>query len=608
MLITEVQPNPPSGPDAEEWVELQNLGPATVAIGGWEINDFSGANEVNTRWGFPATASIAPGQVIIVARDGAAFRTAFQLEPTYEMALMTSDDPAIENMVPRAIGGATTQTMLLANTGDALVVRDENGMFVTGVEWGGTDRAVIPGVPFSTPPGAGSSLQRIANNGSSATDFIVRMIISPYQGFTETGAPLISNVESDPRHAVFGSPYEVTATVVDTDGVQEVAIYLNTATSSRGPAALDEYIPITMDRGAAGTATAATYTFEAEVGNLGPGLGFNEPATFHERYIRFFIEATDTVRSSTRSPAAATNTATNTAFLPSYVQNVLPRDPSPIAEVREQNAMGEPIWRGHSARVQGVALIPPNVMQPGRTNFSIQDSSGRAISYFNGGEPAFDFEPGQIVQITGSIDQFLGQTQIAGTSSVVVLNQTGPVTATTLTIADLLRDGEDYESELVTIEDVDFVTPRATWPDDDMNLGSWNVDVTDGTGEVTLRVTPATDLFGRMAPQFGFSVTGVLSQRNADWQIFPRSASDIVANAPPPDAGVIDPDSGTTNPDGSTVRPDASVGPRADAGTQVDPPDEDDGCGCSTRSTHQAPASAAVLALLGLALLLRRRK
>jgi HAD superfamily hydrolase (TIGR01662 family) len=109
-----------------------------------------------------------------------------------------------------------------------------------------------------------------------------------------------------------------------------------------------------------------------------------------------------------------------------------------------------------------------------------------------------------------------------------ITGERAPVPTTTVTVGQLLAAGNDLESRLVTITDVDFAMPRATWPDDAAQGGTWNVRVTDGTGEVTLRVTPgAVGVFGAAAPQYGFQVTGVVGEFDGTWQLFPRSADDV---------------------------------------------------------------------------------
>src|SRR5262252_7050267 len=77
VLITEVQSNPISGMDLEEWVEIHNTGTASVALDGWTLNDYVGAadpaNESDTRWTFPVGSMIDAGEVIVVARQALQF-------------------------------------------------------------------------------------------------------------------------------------------------------------------------------------------------------------------------------------------------------------------------------------------------------------------------------------------------------------------------------------------------------------------------------------------------------------------------------------------------------------------------------------------------------
>ncbi|MCC7383688.1 MAG: lamin tail domain-containing protein [Deltaproteobacteria bacterium] len=603
VLITEVQPNPAGAGtgDEEEWIELENVGTTSVSLGGWTLNDYTGQDpggEATTRWTFAATASVAAGQVIVVARQATAFRTLFGRAPSYELAF-GADDAAVPNLTPA--GGTSAISLVNGATGDGVLLRDAAAAIVSGVEWGTVDRSVA-GQPFTSAPGAGEALYRVNVTGSSSADFRITSNPTPFVGFRAAGPPIIAGTTARPRHAIFGGSYSVTSSVSDRDGLSLVQIYLATATSSSGAAAAN-YTPIDM------TITGSTARFSAPVENLGAGLGFNDPTDFHSRYIRYYLYAEDAQGAGVTDPVGAVEDTTNAAYLPSYVQNVLPAAPTSIAAAREQRADGRPRWEDHSVRVQGVALVSPEIINPGRTQFALQDDSGRAISYFNGAPPAMSFDPGSRLEVVGLIDQFNGLTQIAGTSSVTILPGSGAVPTTTLTIAQILADPEAVESELVRIDDVDFETARAMWPNDAQAPASWNVTVSDGTGTITLRVTSATDIFGQAAPQFGFDVQGVLveftNNNGTTWEVFPRGSEDIFAHAAPPmDAGVAD---GAPVGDGGS-RVDGGVNPRVDAGGSGNPPPEDGGCGCSTASPASPLASLALFALLGLCLALRRRR
>lgn len=151
VLITEVQYDPTSTGDIGEWVEIHNTGTSPASIEGWSLNDYTGtapAGEQPTRWTFPAGATLAAGQVIVVTRSQAGYATntpanLYVTPASFECA-DGSDDPNIPNLT--AAGG--TAQMALANgaTGDAIVLRDQVGTLVSAAEYGTVDRTV-PGIP-----------------------------------------------------------------------------------------------------------------------------------------------------------------------------------------------------------------------------------------------------------------------------------------------------------------------------------------------------------------------------------------------------------------------------------------------------------------------------
>jgi MYXO-CTERM domain-containing protein len=259
--------------------------------------------------------------------------------------------------------------------------------------------------------------------------------------------------------------------------------------------------------------------------------------------------------------------------------------------------------------VQGIALIENGVMDPARTLFSIQDQSGAAIPYFSTSTVAPDFAVGDELVVTGALGTFLGSTQLID-GQIEVTGNTGTVPESTLTLEQIIADGEQYEAELVKIDDVDFVDARTTWPNDPSDLGSWNVPITDGTNEIVVRVTPgAVGVFGQAAPQYGFDIRGVLNERDGTWQLFPREAGDISAHPmpPAPDGGMTGMDAAPGDSGTDTgVRPDSGVGGNPDTGTGGTNPD-DEGCKCGA-TRHGSSSSAFGLILLALCAFIRRRK
>ncbi|NDH78271.1 MAG: T9SS C-terminal target domain-containing protein, partial [Flavobacteriia bacterium] len=88
---------------------------------------------------------------------------------------------------------------------------------------------------------------------------------------------------------------------------------------------------------------------------------------------------------------------------------------------------------------------------------------------------------------------------------------------------------ESTESELITLVGFDLVDPTQ-WPS---TGSSANVDITNGTDTLTMRIDSDTDIDGSPAPAGTFDVTGVGSQYDNSspytegYQLFPRMLTDI---------------------------------------------------------------------------------
>lgn len=652
VLITEVQPNP-TGSDNAEWIELHNTGAAAVDISLWTIAD-SGANA--RFYQFPQGSVLAADQVVIVTRQATAWialalaSTYPVLAPDFELAFQV-DDPLITNLV--AVSG--TQDLALAQAGDAVFLRDSVGMLIDSMEYGPTDRPEVPGAPQTTIGAEGTSFVRVANTGSSLVDFTNSAVgaNTPGTGFVPAAnnPPAISNTVSVPRHVRVGDNITVTTLAVDTDPVT-ATLHQAVATSSTGPATA-QYGSAPM--GPTGNPGEFAVTFV-------PGA---VPVTFHDSYVRYYVEASDGTTSVT-NPSNATDAAANTAY---FQRNVMPAAASALSEVRAQNAAEIPLWRNHSATIEAVALTRGVAFVNNRTNFFVQQGSD-AIRVFATPLITETVQPGDLVRVVGMIDVFNGQRQIGEPElDVTIISSGNPIPESVHTIADILANGEALESQLVIIPNVTLVGQPANWP------ANGNATLDDGTGTVTVRVTSIVDLAGTAAPQGAFDMRGILGQFDASgiggYQILPRDTNDVLMGTPIPDAGVSSdatigqdtlappPDSGTTEEDSGTTDPDAGEteedsglietdagggddsgttemdAGRADSGSTggdsgvITPPDsgvptvdagvrpdaggtsggreEDEGCGCSTTET-QTQDYASLFALVFVAGLLVTRR
>lgn len=581
VLVTELYPNTGAGLTGAEFVEIHNTGAAAVDISGWGLFDFSGAG-TGRRYTFPASTSLAPGQVIIIARQATAYGTVATTN-TWPAAVANfefangADDPTVPNM-----GGTGGNAFALNDTDDAVVLESAPGVVVSGVEFGATDRAQLAGSPVAAP-NTGVSLGRIANTGSSGTDFAAFTTPNPGVGFTGpvSTPPAISLPTRAPANWAFGVTASFGATVTDPDGVGGVEFNVAIATSSAGTAA-GNYVALPA------TGTGDVYAASGTLNNLGTGLSFAEPTGFHDRYVRWFVYGLDNVADDATLPANAVTVANNTAF---FWENVLPANTVfSIADARAQGANERPLWEHHSVRVEGVALTTHQAFQTGTTNFFIASTTSvDAVRVFDDVLIAQTINPGDLVRVTGKIGVFRGVRQVGrdersgapavtGSELTVAVVGSAPVPVRTLTVAGLLAAAEANESQLVEIAGLTLVTGPGGEPIPTTFTGNSSAYASDGTGTVTIRIASNIDLVGQAAPSGTFTLRGIVSQfaptGTGGYQVQPRSAADVIGAPPPVDGGVNtdggDPDAAMADtgvpPTDSGVPPTDSGVPPADSG------------------------------------------
>lgn len=196
---------------------------------------------------------------------------------------------------------------------------------------------------------------------------------------------------------------------------------------------------------------------------------------------------------------------------------------SSIAEAVKTDADGVATQSGQQYVLEG-EVIGINYRSSGLQFFirSLDNSAG--ISIYNKNEN-FDYTvaEGDLVRVVGSVGQFRGLTQLyldhvekTGTDAV-----NDPVVVTEL--------NESTEANLVTLENVSIKDP-SKWK----GSGSYNVTVTDGTTDYSVRINSVIDdLKNTQAPTGIFNITGIGSQYDNDkpytegYQLMPRRKSDI---------------------------------------------------------------------------------
>jgi hypothetical protein len=158
-------------------------------------------------------------------------------------------------------------------------------------------------------------------------------------------------------------------------------------------------------------------------------------------------------------------------------------------------------------------------------SFFVTDGTD-GINIFNFNDQSGYSSPmmGDSLVMHGEIDQYRGLTELVVDSIYVIGNG---YTLPSPTVVNMLD--ETTESELIKLIGFDLVN-AAQWPS---SGSSANVDITNGTDTLTMRIDSDTDIDGSPLPTGTFDVTGVGSQYDNSspytegYQIFPRELTDI---------------------------------------------------------------------------------
>jgi phosphatidylserine/phosphatidylglycerophosphate/cardiolipin synthase-like enzyme len=203
--------------------------------------------------------------------------------------------------------------------------------------------------------------------------------------------------------------------------------------------------------------------------------------------------------------------------------------PKPIFDVRANNATGVPLLLNKPVTVRGIVTVG---IQFGNTAY-MQDVSGGIAVFDN----AFvsTRQIGDEVTVTGTMTQFNGLTELEHVTVHQVHSTGNVVTPLVVTASQLRSDAvsavEQYEGMLVEMRRVRVLDqnnqPVTTWG------SNVNYKLIDATDTVTVRIDGDTDIDGTTAPQGEFDLIGVVGQFvNREYQILPRSRSDILARGP----------------------------------------------------------------------------
>ncbi len=204
---------------------------------------------------------------------------------------------------------------------------------------------------------------------------------------------------------------------------------------------------------------------------------------------------------------------------------------TPIADVRvDADGNFEPDNDGLEFTILGV--VTSVNLQANSNDLGIYVQDGTAgIFVFANNDDSSSYAIGTLLQITGTVDQFNGLTELVVENSGENIVDLGAGTVPSpieLYVDEWLSNGEMYEGSLIKISAAASME-GATWPAG----SSGNYDMWDGFRDFTVRIDSDTDLDDNPEPTSPISLVGIAGQFDSSepfdegYQILPQMYSDI---------------------------------------------------------------------------------
>jgi beta-lactamase superfamily II metal-dependent hydrolase len=215
-----------------------------------------------------------------------------------------------------------------------------------------------------------------------------------------------------------------------------------------------------------------------------------------------------------------------------------------VAALRTTNTLGEPLYTGYAARIQGTVTAGSNTFASGTNDDYIQDATG-GINVYRSTDTPTPFSstaPGQVAEAVGRIGFNGGRQRLDLTESIEKMTSpfginvlsSGPApTPASVTIAALSLNPESYEGQLVSIANCQIVS--GALPVTPQSLDTF-VTISDSTGTFSLKVDHDTDIEG-FNPGTTFTVVGIIQQDDylrpfdSGYNIAPRGRADLGGTA-----------------------------------------------------------------------------
>jgi hypothetical protein len=182
LLITEVMYDPEGDEPEGEWIEICNVGNASLSLNGHKIGDAYRQGENEGMMGFPASAMLGPGEVMVIAHEATTFTAQYGFKPDFEMI---DSDPAVPDLFKYAVWAG--RRVSLTNQGDEVLILDDKDGIVDGLAWGQTGSDLFnPPIPV-VPQGHSLDRNPAILDTDTAADWVDQA--NPNPGWVEWSTP-----------------------------------------------------------------------------------------------------------------------------------------------------------------------------------------------------------------------------------------------------------------------------------------------------------------------------------------------------------------------------------------------------------------------------------
>ncbi|MCF7824553.1 MAG: T9SS type A sorting domain-containing protein [Candidatus Marinimicrobia bacterium] len=174
-------------------------------------------------------------------------------------------------------------------------------------------------------------------------------------------------------------------------------------------------------------------------------------------------------------------------------------------------------------------LVNSTNLSSSGSDYTFQDATAGIDLYFTGAK--LDLGLGDEITVTGAIGVYADKIEVIPTFETdIVVNSTGNTLPDpqVITVAELLTNGSDYESELIRINNVSNNGSGDPWP---TAAGNANVDITDNGSDISvMRIDDETDVDATPEPSWPLDVIGIGSVNYGVYQITPRMLTDLISD------------------------------------------------------------------------------